>query len=261
MPPIKAWKQRPRDRRRADMNAIDLIDRTAIVTGGSGGIGRAIVARLRASGARVAVLDRATTDAGGKGANVFRPCDVTNPRDVDAAVQSVTRTLGRADILVNNAGVLGPVARLTEVPLAAWRQVVDINLTGALVCCQAIVPGMIAAGYGRIVNMSSVQAKEGMALAGPYAASKAGLIALTKTLGKELAQTGVLANCVTPTAVSAGMFDEIDAERRSDILARIPMGRFCTADEVASMVAWLSSAECSFSTGAVFDLSGGRASY
>jgi len=243
------------------MNDIDLANRTAIVTGGSGGIGRAIVARLRASGARVAVFDRAPSDTSATGPNVFRACDVTDQRDVHAAVESVTRTFGTVDILVNNAGVLGPIARLTEVPLAAWRHVVDVNLTGALICCQAVVPGMIASSYGRIVNMSSVQAKEGMALAGPYAASKAALIALTKTLGKELAQTGVLANCVTPTAVAAGMFDEIDTERRSDILARIPMGRFCTADEVAAMVAWLSSTECSFSTGAVFDLSGGRATY
>ena len=175
---------------------------------------------MRASGARVAVLDRATADTSAAGSDMFRVCDVTDQPDVHAAVENVTRMFGAVDILVNNAGVLGPVAHLTDVPLATWRHVVDVNLTGALICCQAVVPGMVTRGYGRIVNMSSVQAKEGMALAGPYAASKAALIALTKTLGKELAQTGVLTNCVTPTAVAAGMFDEIDTERRSDILAR-----------------------------------------
>ncbi len=242
------------------MNRIDLGNRTAIVTGASGGLGRAIVGRLRLSGARVAAIDRSESDAAER-PDLFLACDVTDAASVEHAVNRVLEAFGRIDILVNNAGLLGPVGPIVDIPVETWRRVIDINLTGAFICSKAVVPIMVAAGWGRIVNMSSVQGKEGMAFAGPYAASKAALIALTKTLGKELATTGVTVNCITPTAVDVGMFDEISQGRRADILSRIPMGRFGTAAEVAAMTAWVASEECSFSTGAVFDLSGGRATY
>jgi 3-oxoacyl-[acyl-carrier protein] reductase len=176
-------------------------------------------------------------------------------------MKEVIGRVGRIEILVNNAGILGPVVPIVDVDVETWRHILDVNLTGAFICCRAAAPHMQVARFGRIINISSVQGKEGMALAGPYAASKAGLIALTKTLGKELATSGVLVNCVTPTAIDVGMFDEISEGRRADILARIPMNRFCSAQEVAAMVAWLAGDDCSFSTGAVFDLSGGRSSY
>ena len=194
-------------------------------------------------------------------ADFFFACDLTDAESVGQAVGKVADRFGRIDILVNNAGILGPVAAIVDVPIELWRRVIDVNLTGAFICCCSVARLMVAAGWGRIVNIASIQGKEGMPLAGPYAASKAALIALTKTLGKELATKGVLVNCVAPAAVDAGMYDEITEARRADILARIPMGRFCSAAEVAAMVAWLASDDCSFSTGATFDLSGGRATY
>jgi 3-oxoacyl-[acyl-carrier protein] reductase len=243
------------------VTCIDLEARGAVVTGAAGGLGRAIVGRLLRSGARVAAWDLPSTDAAAAGATLAVPVDVTQADVVEAAVRRTVEAFGRIDILVNNAGVLGPVAEVDAIEPSAWRHVVDVNLIGAFLCARAVVPIMRRQGYGRIVNMSSIQGKEGLPLAGAYAASKAGLIALTKTMGKELATTGVLVNCVTPAAVKVGMFDEISDARRADILSRIPMSRFCAADEVAALVAWLCSVECSFSTGATFDISGGRATY
>jgi len=239
--------------------------KTAIVTGGSRGIGRAIVEALAREGARVAFTyaqNKAMADQIADGDTILGfQADVTNMEQAKDVVKQIKEKFGRIDILVNNAGVLGPVAEVDAIEPSAWRHVVDVNLTGAFLCARAVVPIMRRQGYGRIVNMSSIQGKEGLPLAGAYAASKAGLIALTKTMGKELATTGVLVNCVTPAAVKVGMFDEISDARRADILSRIPMARFCAADEVAALVAWLCSVECSFSTGATFDISGGRATY
>lgn len=243
------------------MSTKALAGKVAVVTGGNGGLGRAIVRRFISEGAYVAVLDLAPPEKTSDGSLLSIRCDVTKPESVKRSLAQIRQTFGTVQILVNNAGVLGPVATVAEINVAAWRRVIDANLTSTFVCCKVLAADMIRASYGRIVNVASIQGKEGTALAGPYAASKAGVIALTKTLGKELATTGVLVNCVTPAAVNAGMFDQISAERRADILRRIPMERFCSVDEVAAMVAWLAGDECSFSTGAVFDLSGGRSAY
>jgi NAD(P)-dependent dehydrogenase (short-subunit alcohol dehydrogenase family) len=233
--------------------------RCAVVTGGSGGLGRAIVSRLKRSGARVAVFDR--TPSVGEQPDLFCACDVTDEDSVEKALSQASATLGVVDILINNAGVQGPVAPVAAVSLADWRTVLDVNLTGTFICSKAVIPGMVAAGWGRIISISSVQGKEGTAEAGPYAVSKAGQIALAKVLAKELATSGVTVNCITPTVVAVGMFTEISDERRADLLSRIPMRRFCAPTEVAEMVAWVASEECSFSTGAVFDLSGGRSTW
>jgi 3-oxoacyl-[acyl-carrier protein] reductase len=241
--------------------------RAAIVTGGAAGIGLAIARRLASDGARVAIWDhrgaKAAASALGEG-HVGETADITDETAIAAAAESTFAAFGRVDLLVNNAGVLGPVARLWEIEPSDFRRVVEIDLTGAYLVCRAVVPRLLQqAGpvRGRIVNISSIQAKEGLALAGPYAAAKAGLIALTKVLGKELAREAVLVNCITPSAAETDMMGEISAERRADILGRIPLGRFVAVEEIAAMVAWLGCDECSYSTGAVFDLSGGRATY
>ncbi|MFI5013903.1 MAG: SDR family NAD(P)-dependent oxidoreductase [Hyphomicrobiales bacterium] len=243
------------------MNSIDLSRRGAIVTGGAGALGRAIVARLKASGHRVAVFDRNDVPSDGEQPDLLCRCDITDADAVERAVGQVLAAFGGIGILVNNAGLQGPVLPVASVPLDQWREVIDVNLTGTFICCKAVIPIMVEAGWGRIVTISSVQGKEGTAEAGPYAASKAAQIALAKVLGKELATTGVTVNCITPTVVDAGMFALIGEERRADLLSRIPMRRFCSAAEVAVMVAWVASEECSFSTGAVFDLSGGRSTW
>lgn len=248
--------------------------RTAIVTGGAGGIGRAIAARVAAEGGAVALWDiepgavRATAAAlAAEAAVPVDPfvVDVTDEGAVAAAAAATFERFGRVDLVVNNAGILGPVAPTWEHAPAEFRRVVDVNLVGTFLVCHALVPRLLAQDgpdRGRIVNMSSIQGKEGMPMAAAYAASKAAVIALTKTLGKELAGEGILVNCIAPAAVDdTGMSGLITAERRAEITGRIPMGRFVTLAEVAAMVAWLGSAECSFSTGAVFDLSGGRATY
>lgn len=232
--------------------------RRAIVTGGAGSIGQAIVARLRAANVRVAIFDR---QQGNATADLFCACDVADERSVASAVEDVVDRLGGIDILINNAGILGPVAPIVQVSPEDWRRIIDINLTGAFICSKAVIPSMLKAGWGRIVNMSSVQGKEGTAQAGPYAASKAALIALAKSMAKELATTGITVNSVTPTVVDGGMIAAITAQRRAELLAKIPMGRFCTVDEVATTVGWIVSDDCSFTTGAVFDLSGGRSTW
>jgi 3-oxoacyl-[acyl-carrier protein] reductase len=243
------------------MNRIDLAGRAAIVTGGSGALGRAIVARLRQSGARVANLDR-RTDAEDGGAEFCLSCDITDPEMVAAAVARTIDGFGRLDILVNNAGIAAAALPIAEVVVEDWRRVIDVNLIGAMICCRAAIPAMARRGYGRIVNIGSLRGKEAPARSGAYAASKAALIALTRTLAKEVAADGILVNCVTPTALEGGMAGEVeDAAEHAATLARIPMGRYGRPGEVAAMVAWLASAECSFSTGAVFDLSGGRATW
>ncbi len=243
--------------------------RNAIVTGGARGIGAAIARRLVDEGARVAVWDidgvAAVTAANALGsAHLAVTVDVSSEASVDSGARHSAEALGRIDLLVNNAGVLGPVTTTWEHRPDEFRRVLDVNLTGTYLVARAIVPRMLAQDgpvRGRIVNMSSIQAKEGMPQAAAYAASKAGVVSLTKTLGRELAASGILVNCLTPSAVETDMAKLLTPQRRAEILARIPMGRFVEADEVAAMVAFLGSDDCTFSTGAVFDLSGGRATY
>jgi 2-dehydro-3-deoxy-L-rhamnonate dehydrogenase (NAD+) len=244
-------------------------DRSAVITGGARGIGLATAWRLSREGARVAIWD--IDDAAGALAarelglnHVAHGCDITCERSIASALTATMAAFGRIDILVNNAGILGPVAPLWEQSAEDFRRVIDVNLTGTHLVSRAIIPIMRAqAGptRGRIVNVSSIQGKEGLPLAGAYAASKAGIIALTKTLGKELACEGVSVNCVTPAAAETDMARQISESRRADITSRIPMGRFVEVDEIAAMIAFIASDDCSFSTGAVFDISGGRATY
>jgi 2-dehydro-3-deoxy-L-rhamnonate dehydrogenase (NAD+) len=250
------------------MNAIDLKNRIAIVTGGARGIGFTIAQRMSASGASVALWD-VDAVAGAKAAASLKQfglvhaavVDVTEPASIDKAVGDIIRDFGRIDILVNNAGITGGNAPLWELAPEVWRHVVEVNLIGPYLTCHAVVPRMIAAGYGRIVNIASIAGKEGNPNASHYSASKAGLIALTKSLAKELATKGVLVNCITPAAAKTEMFGQMTQQHIDYMLSKIPMNRFVTVDEIAAMVAWLASEDCSFSTGAVFDISGGRAVY
>jgi 2-dehydro-3-deoxy-L-rhamnonate dehydrogenase (NAD+) len=248
------------------MNQLDFQGRHAVVTGGASGLGLAIAQRLIHSGGSVSLWDRdeATalqaaqalgTQAGAVGV------DVTDHAAVQRAVQSTLQAAGRIDALVNSAGITGPNVKLWDYPVEDWRQVIDINLHGLFLCCREVVPAMHAANYGRIVNIASVAGKDGNPNASAYSASKAAVIALTKSLGKELANTGIRVNCVTPAAVKTAMFDQMTAEHIQFMLSKIPMGRFGTPEEVAAMVSWLCTEDCSFSTGAVFDLSGGRSTY
>ncbi len=250
------------------MNEIDLKGRRAVITGGAQGIGFAIAQRLVASGAAVSLWDVDATLAneaaaqlasGGKAHGIG--VDVSKPEDVEAAVASAVEHLGGIDILVANAGIAGPNLRTWEYPIEAWKQVVDIDLTGVFLCCRAIAPLMIEQKYGRIVNTASIAGKEGNPNAPAYSAAKAGVIALTKSLGKELAGYDIAVNCITPAAARTRIFDQLTQKHIDYMLEKIPRGRFLEVDEVASMVAWLVSAENSFTTGAVFDLSGGRATY
>jgi 3-oxoacyl-[acyl-carrier protein] reductase len=246
------------------MNRIDLAGRRAIVTGGGRGIGCAIVERLVASGARVAIWERDAAAARAVAARLGQlavTVDVADEAAVAAALRQTEAELGPADILVTSAGITGPNQRVEDYPVEAWRQVIDIDLTGPFLCSRAVAPGMRARDYGRIVHIASIAGKEGNPNAAAYSAAKAGVIALTKSLGKELADTDVRVNCVTPAAVKTDMFDQMTEQHIAYMLSKIPLGRFGLVEEIAAMVAWLASAECSFSTGAVFDLSGGRAVY
>ena len=250
------------------MNRIDLDGMNAVVTGGAQGIGRAIGARLHSSGAGVVVWDsdpaamnEARSDWPEDGPAGWLEVDVADPAAVDAALGETLRAVARIDILVNNAGISGPNAPTWEYAVDDWRRVIDVDLTGPFLVSRAVLPAMRAAGYGRIVNVASIAGKEGNPNAPAYSAAKAGVIALTKTLGKELAGTGITVNCVTPAAVETGIFAQMSRAHIDYMLAKIPLARFGRPDEIAAMVAWLCSRECSFSTGAVFDLSGGRATY
>jgi len=221
--------------------------RHAIVTGGAQGIGAAIAKRLRAGGARVTVWD---LDGSPK-------VDVSVPASIEKAVAGIDRI----DILVNNAGIAGVNKPTVDYPVEEWERVLRVNLTSQFLCCRAVAPRMVAAGYGRIVNIASIAGKEGNPNAVAYSASKAGVIALTKSLGKELAQTGVLVNCVTPAAAKTAIFEQMSESHIEYMRSKIPMGRFVEVDEIAALVCWLASEDCSFSTGGVFDISGGRATY
>ncbi len=248
------------------MNALDLRNRTAVVTGGAAGIGFAIAQRLAASGARVSLWDRdepalaGSAKALGAGTHTVR-VDVADETDACLARDETVRELGGVDVLVCSAGITGPNLPTWDYPVADWKQVLDVNLTGVFVCNKALVPHMRQKDYGRIVNIASIAGKEGNPNASAYSASKAGVISLTKSLGKELAKTGVRVNCVTPAAVKTGMFSQMTQQHIDFMLSKIPMGRFGQVEEIAALVAWLCTEECSFSTGAVFDLSGGRAVY
>jgi NAD(P)-dependent dehydrogenase (short-subunit alcohol dehydrogenase family) len=250
------------------MNVIDLKGRTAIVTGGARGIGFAAARKLLESGAAVAVWDvdaaalqEATAALKERGRVHAAAVDVTDAVAVGKAADIVIRDFGKIDILVNNAGITGGNAPLWELAPEVWRQVVEVNLIGPYLACRAVVPHMIAAGYGRIVNIASIAGKDGNPNASHYSASKAGLIALTKSLAKELATKGVLVNCITPAAAKTEMFAQMTQQHIDYMLAKIPMKRFLAVDELAAMIAWLASSDCSFSTGAIFDISGGRAVY
>jgi 2-dehydro-3-deoxy-L-rhamnonate dehydrogenase (NAD+) len=248
------------------MNVLDLQGRNAIVTGGAAGIGFAIAQRLAASGARVSLWDRDDralaqgAKALGGAAHTAR-LDVSDETEVKLAFDETLRSLGRVDVLVCSAGITGPNMPTWEYPVAEWKQVLDINLTGVFLCNKTVVAHMQKNDYGRIVNIASIAGKEGNPNAAAYSASKAGVISLTKSLGKEVAKTGIRVNCVTPAAVKTGMFEQMTQAHIDFMLSKIPMGRFGRVEEIAALVAWLCSEECSFSTGAVFDLSGGRAVY
>jgi len=249
-------------------NKIDLAGKNAVVTGGAQGIGRAIVERLLDSGATVAIWDRdeplakkAASELKTRGRAIAVAVDVTEFAAIERAHDMTLQALGRIDILVNNAGITGPNTTTWEYPVDAWQNVMRVNLDGPFLCCKAIVPLMIAQNYGRIVSIASVAGKEGNPNAPAYSASKAGVIALTKSLGKELASYDIAVNCITPAAAKTAMFDQMTKSHIDYMLSKIPRGRFVTVDEIAALVAFCASADCSFTTGAVFDISGGRATY
>jgi 3-oxoacyl-[acyl-carrier protein] reductase len=234
------------------MNQLDFKGKTAVVTGGMQGIGAAIAKRLETSGAKVLIWDiAAKTD----------PVEVSDASAVECATAKALADLGRIDVLVNNAGIAGLNVPTVEYPIEEWERVLKVNLSSQFLCCRAVAPHMVKRRYGRIVNIASIAGKEGNPNAVAYSASKAGVIALTKSLGKELAQTGVLVNCVTPAAAKTAIFDQMTEQHINYMLSKIPMNRFVTVDEIAALVCWLASEDCSFSTGAVFDISGGRATY
>lgn len=250
------------------MNRIDLQGRTAVVTGAARGIGLAIVQRLLASGARCSLwdfdrdaLNAAMSALEGRGECDMAVVDVTRPGAVATATDDTLRRFGTIDILVNNAGIAGVAKKLWECSTDEWFQVLNIDLFGVFLCCHAIVPKMLEKRYGRIVNIASIAGKEGNPNASHYSAAKAGVMGLTKSLGKELAQSGILVNCVTPAVIETDILKQVTPEHIQYMISKIPMGRTGLKEEVAALVAWLASADCSFSTGAVFDISGGRATY
>jgi NAD(P)-dependent dehydrogenase (short-subunit alcohol dehydrogenase family) len=249
-------------------NKIDLSGRNAVVTGAAQGIGRAIAERFLGSGAAAAIWDRDFAMADKTAAELQKhgrvvavAVDVGNYSDVERARDETIKALGRIDILVNNAGISGPNTKTWDYPIDAWRNVLTVNLDGPFHCCRAVVPKMIAQNYGRIVNIASIAGKEGNPNAAAYSASKAGVIALTKSLGKELASYDISVNCLTPAAARTAIFDQMTQEHIDFMLSKIPRGRFVTVDEIAALAAFCASAECSFTTGAIFDISGGRATY
>lgn len=250
------------------MNQLDLNGRNGIVTGGARGIGFAIATRLLQSGARVCVWDRdaeALKEAKGKlaalGSVATQTVDLTDPDAVSAAAAATKAEFGSIELLVNNAGIAGVNGKLWEYTPEQWRAVIDTNLNAVFYVCRAVVPIMLEKQYGRIVNIASIAGKEGNPTASHYSAAKAGVICLTKSLGKELAQNGILVNCITPAVIQTDILKQVAQYHIDYMLSKIPMGRFGKVDEAAALVAWLCSDDCSFTTGGVFDLSGGRATY
>ena len=247
-------------------NAIDLKGRIAVVTGGAQGIGKAIVERFLASGAKAAIWDHdmalaeRTAKGLGDSAKAFQ-ADVTDLAAVERARDATVKAFGRIDILVNNAGIAGANATTWETTVEEWRRVMRINLDGPFLCCKAVVPGMIAQNYGRIVNIASIAGKEGNPMAAHYSASKAGVIALTKSLAKEVADKNISVNAITPAAARTAIFDQITQKHIDYMLSKIPRARFVDVEEVAALVAFAASEDCSFTTGSVLDISGGRATY
>ena len=246
------------------MNQIDLKDKVAIITGGAQGFGYSMVERFSKSGAKVVIWDKDEELLKSLTLPENVDYEIVNITSYDSVQKSTIATLdknNKIDILINNAGIAGPSFKTWEYPIDQWQNVIDIDLTGLFYCCKSIVPHMIKANYGRIVNIASIAGKEGNPNAMPYSAAKAGVIALTKSLGKELADKNIAVNCVTPAAAKTRIFDQISQEHIDYMLSKIPRGRFIKVDELASMVSWLVSEENSYTTGAVFDLSGGRATY
>ena len=250
------------------MNQIDLKNRKAVITGGAQGIGRAIAERLLDSGASVSIWDRdeflleeTSNELSSKGNVKPFAIDVADLESVRNATEKTKDLLGNIEILVCNAGIAGPTAKIWEYPPEEWQQVIDIDLTGVFNCLHIVCPIMIEQNYGRIVNVASIAGKEGNPNAAPYSAAKAGVIALTKSLGKELSGYDIAVNCITPAAAKTRIFDQIGEDHIKYMLSKIPRNRFLKVEEASSMVAWLCSEENSFTTGSVFDLSGGRATY
>ena len=253
------------------MNKIDLHGRIAVVTGGARGIGRAITERFLESGAKVAIWDsdtarmqstvRELTDDNHRDAVIGCNADITSEASLRAAFDETVARLNKIDILINNAGIGGPNTTTWEYPTEEFRRVIEVDLIGVFLGCKVVVPHMIANGYGRIVNVASVAGKEGNPNAPAYSAAKAGVIGLTKSLGKELAKTGVACNCITPAVALTEILAQGSEEHKQYMLSKIPMGRFLEVEEIAALVAWLSSEECSFTTGSVIDITGGRSTY
>jgi NAD(P)-dependent dehydrogenase (short-subunit alcohol dehydrogenase family) len=249
------------------MNSYDFQDRVAVVTGGCNGIGAEVAARLADAGARVALWDLDVTGPEekivGLGQDICRlvQVDVSDLASVEAALATTLETFGRVDVLINSAGIAGPTYTVAEYPADQWRKVQAVNLDGTFHCCKVVIPGMTERNYGRIVNVASIAGKEGNPNASAYSASKAAVIALTKSLGKELAGHDIAVNCVTPATAKTRILDQVSEEFIDFMLSKIPRGRFVTVEEIAHMILWIASAENSFTTGAVFDISGGRATY
>lgn len=250
------------------MNQLDLKGRVAIITGGARGIGYAAAARMLQSGASVSLWDvdevrlkQAVTALSQLGKVTGEVVELTDEDSIAQATAATVKAHGKIDILVNNAGITGGNGKTWELAPDVWRRVIDVNLIGPYLTCRAIVPEMLKNGYGRIVNIASIAGKEGNPNASHYSASKAGLIGMTKSLAKELATSNILANCITPAAAKTEIFDQMKQEHIDFMLSKIPMNRFLLVEEAASLIGWLSSEDCAFSTGAVFDLSGGRATY
>jgi 3-oxoacyl-[acyl-carrier protein] reductase len=250
------------------MNQIDLSGRNAVVTGGARGIGYAISQRLMQSGAKVSIWDvdaaaaaEAKTGLSEYGAVDAQTVELTDANAVSSALEATISTLGHIDILCNNAGIAGGIYKTWEYPVEEFRRVIDVDLNAVFICCRAVVPHMRERQYGRIINTASIAGKEGNPGASAYSAAKAGVIGLTKSLGKELAQDGICVNCFTPAVINTDILKQITQQHIDYMLSKIPMGRFGEVDEAGALVAWLASEDCSFTTGGVFDLSGGRATY
>jgi 3-oxoacyl-[acyl-carrier protein] reductase len=250
------------------LNQLDLKDRVAIVTGGARGIGYAVAERVLQSGGAVSIWDRdrkrleeAAATLSTLGNVAFSSVELTSDDDVQSALRTTLARFGKVDILVNNAGITGGNGPTWELAPDVWRRVIEVNLIAPFLLCRAVVPAMLNGGYGRIVNIASIAGKEGNPNASHYSASKAGLIGLTKSLAKELATKHISVNCVTPAAARTEIFEQMKQEHIDYMLSKIPMNRFAEPRELAALVCWLASEECSFSTGAIFDASGGRATY